>query len=76
MVNYNPLSGISTMNYTAYVATDAEAIRSVVGDAETTRVDWIPLADVPDLASRGQIPDGPSLLLLSYYLGIQRALRR
>jgi 8-oxo-dGTP pyrophosphatase MutT (NUDIX family) len=72
MVNYNPLSGISTMSYTTYVGRAGELVRSVTDEAEATRVEWVPLTDIPGLASNGQIADGPSLLMLSYYLGVYR----
>lgn len=73
MVEYNPLSGISTMHYRAYVAGNVVQV-GTPDDIEISRAEWIPLADVPKLAADGQIPDGPSLLMLSYYLGIHRVL--
>lgn len=76
MVNYNPLAGISTLDYTTYVATDAVRIGPHPDTNEVSKVEWVPLTDVPKLAAGGQIPDGPSLLMLSYYLGVHRTLRR
>jgi hypothetical protein len=34
------------------------------------KVEWVALAGVPKLAACGRIPDGPSLMALSYYLGM------
>jgi 8-oxo-dGTP pyrophosphatase MutT (NUDIX family) len=76
MTTYHPLSGISTMCYTTFLATDAARVSAPVDAAETTKVEWTPLADVPKLAATGQIPDGPSLIALSYYLGIQRGMAK
>jgi 8-oxo-dGTP pyrophosphatase MutT (NUDIX family) len=70
MVDYKPLAGISTMHYTAYVAKQPEYVRTILAESETSRVAWTPLADVPRLVHSGHIQDGPSLLMLSYYLGM------
>jgi 8-oxo-dGTP pyrophosphatase MutT (NUDIX family) len=72
MTTYHPLSGISTMRYTTFLARDAVRVSAPVDTAETTKVEWIALADVPKLAAAGQIPDGPSLTALSFYLGMHR----
>lgn len=76
MTAYNAISGISSMRFTAFVATDAVRIGEPQDTAEASRLEWIPLADVAKLADSGQIPDGPSLMALSYYLGIWRPLHR
>ncbi|MGH3933563.1 MAG: hypothetical protein ACRDS1_01030 [Pseudonocardiaceae bacterium] len=34
---------------------------------ETSRVEWISLASVPQLMAAGQVPDGPSLTALAFY---------
>jgi 8-oxo-dGTP pyrophosphatase MutT (NUDIX family) len=73
MADYNPLAGISSMEYRAFVAKPAEHVGRPPDPSESSKVEWIPLADVPKLARDGLIPDGPSLLMLSYYLGVYRA---
>jgi 8-oxo-dGTP pyrophosphatase MutT (NUDIX family) len=73
MIGYNPLAGISTLHFSTFVARDAEYLGPPADAAESDTVQWIPLADVPGMAAAGQIPDGPSLLMLSYYLGIHRS---
>jgi len=70
MVTYNALSGISTMRYSVFAATGTTHVGDAVDTAENARVEWVPLADVPRMAPRGEIVDGPSLTALSYYLGI------
>ncbi len=71
LTEYHPLSGLSTMRYTAFVASEPAHV-GPPDDDETSRVAWIPLDSVRELAVKGQIMDGPSLLILSYYLGIHR----
>jgi 8-oxo-dGTP pyrophosphatase MutT (NUDIX family) len=73
MADYNPLAGISTMEYRSFIAGDAQYIGPPTDPGESTRVEWVALSDVPKLAADGLIPDGPSLLMLGYYLGIYRA---
>lgn len=73
---YNALSGISTMRFNAFLATDVVSIGGPVDNAEASRIEWVPLADIPELAASGQITDGPSLTALSYYLGVHRQLPR
>jgi 8-oxo-dGTP pyrophosphatase MutT (NUDIX family) len=75
LVEYNPLAGISDWNYTVFLGTQPRQVGPVTDTSETTRVEWVPLDQVPRLAAGGEIPDGPSLLMLSYYLGIHRANR-
>jgi len=72
LIDYYPLAGLSTMHYTAYLGTDCTFVRPVEETDEATRVEWVPLADVPAHAAAGQITDGPSLLMLSYYLAMSR----
>jgi 8-oxo-dGTP pyrophosphatase MutT (NUDIX family) len=72
MTEYNPLSGISDMHYTTYIGTRPRYVGPPSDANETSKVEWIPLRDVPHLAARGEVPDGPSLLMLSYYLAIHQ----
>jgi 8-oxo-dGTP pyrophosphatase MutT (NUDIX family) len=72
MTAYNALSGISTMRFTSYHITNCTHIGEPTDPSEASRVEWLPINDIPDLATKGQISDGPSLTALSYYLGIYR----
>lgn len=69
MIEYSPLAGISTQHYWTYVATRPEFVRDGRG-SETSQLAWMSPQRVAELARAGEIPDGPSLLMLSYYLGI------
>ena len=71
LVTYHPLSGISTMRYSVFVATDVTRTGAPVDAAESSKVEWVPLAAVPELAAAGQIVDGPTLIALSYYLAMR-----
>lgn len=72
MIGYNALSGISDMRFSAYLATGADRISEPEDAAESSRVEWVPVADLPKLAAEGQVQDGPSLTALSYYLAFAR----
>jgi 8-oxo-dGTP pyrophosphatase MutT (NUDIX family) len=74
MVEYRPLAGISNQHYRTYVVKHPRFVRDVGDSTETSRVEWIELDAVPQLADDGRITDGPSLLMLSYYLGMYRCL--
>ena len=52
------------------MATGLQHIGAPSDPSEATRVEWLPLSDIPKLAADGQITDGPSLTALSYYLGV------
>src|SRR5260221_468540 len=72
MTGYNALSGISDMRFTAFVASGAERVGPPADHGESSRVEWVQLAEVPKLAGEGQIQDGPSLTALMYYLAVER----
>lgn len=76
MTAYNAISGISTMRFTSFVATDVVRIGDPQDTAEAGRMEWVPISDVPKLAATGQVSDGPSLTALGYYLGVYRTLDR
>jgi 8-oxo-dGTP pyrophosphatase MutT (NUDIX family) len=72
MTGYNALSGISDMRFTAFLASGARRVGPPADQGESSRVEWVQLAQVPKLASAGQIQDGPSLTALMYYLAAER----
>jgi 8-oxo-dGTP pyrophosphatase MutT (NUDIX family) len=66
MIGYNAVSGISTMRFTAYLATSASpTVRSDYSEAGDVR--WVPIADVSNLISSGKLQDGPSLTALLFF---------
>jgi 8-oxo-dGTP pyrophosphatase MutT (NUDIX family) len=74
MTTYHAINGISDMTFTAYLAEDFSYLGPPTDRSESTRVEWLPLAEVPKLMEDRRVTDGPSLLALSYYLGIWRTL--
>jgi 8-oxo-dGTP pyrophosphatase MutT (NUDIX family) len=72
MTGYNALSGISDMRFAAFIASGAERVGPPPDHGESSRVEWVQLAEVPKLASDGQIQDGPSLTALMYYIAAER----
>jgi 8-oxo-dGTP pyrophosphatase MutT (NUDIX family) len=72
MTGYNALSGISDMRFTAFLASGAERVGEPEDAGESSRVEWVPLVEVPKLAAGGQIQDGPSLTALAFYLAVER----
>ncbi|MGH4005766.1 MAG: NUDIX hydrolase, partial [Pseudonocardiaceae bacterium] len=68
---YSPMTGISAHRYRLFLALGAVRVGDPdVGESE--RVEWVPVGQVPELAARGLIPDGPSLTALTYYLTVTR----
>ncbi len=72
MIRYNALSGISDMQFTAFVANGAEHVGPPADQSESSRVEWIRAAEIPKLAAAGEIKDGPSLAALMYYLAVEQ----
>lgn len=70
MTSYNALSGISDLKFINYFATTLTRIGSPPDASESSRVEWIPVRDIPTLAAQEKIVDGPSLLALTYYLAV------
>jgi 8-oxo-dGTP pyrophosphatase MutT (NUDIX family) len=66
---YHPLSGISTMTYTVFHATDVALVGEPEAD-EADRIAWFTPAEVRALLRKGQVPDGPSFTALGYYLAV------
>lgn len=68
MTNYYALSGISTMRFTAFHATGGRQAGAPTDPSESSRLEWFGQAEVRKLILDGQVPDGPSLTALSFYL--------
>ena len=76
MTAYHAANGITDLHYTSYLITGLTRIGEPEDRSESSRVAWVPLADIPGLAATGQIDDGPALTALSYFLGIWPRLER
>jgi 8-oxo-dGTP pyrophosphatase MutT (NUDIX family) len=62
---YYALPGISDLRFTLYRADGATYQGDPSDPSESTRVEWVPVADLRRLIDKGQLTDGPSLLGLS-----------
>jgi 8-oxo-dGTP pyrophosphatase MutT (NUDIX family) len=69
MVSYYAIPGISTMKFTAWIASGGSRVRSPNSE-ETVDVAWHSTEDLRDLVAAGEITDGPSLTSLSYWLAL------
>ena len=76
LIAYNALAGISTMRFDSFHLTDCEYVGPPKDRSESSRIEWIPEAEVVELIAHGQVTDGPSLTALSYFLGPHRLAGR
>jgi 8-oxo-dGTP pyrophosphatase MutT (NUDIX family) len=74
LVEYDALAGISTMHFRCFHVTGCEYVGEPTDRSEASRVEWLTQAEVVELLAAGEVPDGPSLAALSYYLGPHRLL--
>ncbi|MEU1284889.1 NUDIX hydrolase [Kitasatospora sp. NPDC005856] len=75
LTEYDAMAGISNAHFHAYHATGCTQVSEPQDVSESTRVEWVPEADVVDLLVGGEVADGPSHAALSYYLGPHRLSR-
>lgn len=68
LLRVEPTPGISDSVHHIYLADGAESIGPPEDDFESDHVNWIALAEVPDLISRGEISTGTPLAALLYAL--------
>ena len=62
------MPGISDLRFTLYQADGAIHQGNPSDPSESTRVEWVPIADLRELIDKGQLTDGPSLMGLSVAL--------
>jgi len=68
LLRVEPTAGISDSAHHVYLADGAERTGSPKDDYESDHISWVPLADVPELISRGEISSGTTLAALLYAL--------
>jgi 8-oxo-dGTP pyrophosphatase MutT (NUDIX family) len=66
LLRVEPTPGISDSEHHIYLAESADQIGAPEDDFESERIAWVPLAEIPELISRGQIPSGTTLAALLY----------
>jgi 8-oxo-dGTP pyrophosphatase MutT (NUDIX family) len=73
LARYYAVPGISDLRFTLYQAAGATHQGEPPDPSESTRVDWVPVADLRKLIDKGQLTDGPSLMGLSLALAFPPA---
>lgn len=68
LVEFNTANGITDQRFFVYRADGATHEGDPADAYESERVEWHRWADLPALLTGGAVPDGPSLLALSYAL--------
>lgn len=61
-------SGITDHRFAAYVADGASPVGEPTDAFEAERIEWLPVPAVRRALVEGQVPDGPTLAVLSYAL--------
>jgi 8-oxo-dGTP pyrophosphatase MutT (NUDIX family) len=71
LVSFQPMPGMVDTPHTVYLGRGAVKVGEPTDLEEAGRVDWVPLAAVPDLVAKGQILGSGSLVGLLYLLSVQ-----
>jgi 8-oxo-dGTP pyrophosphatase MutT (NUDIX family) len=71
LLRVEPTPGISDSVHHVYRAGSATRIGHPVDDFESERIEWVPLAGVPDLVTRGEIASGTTIAALLYTLAAE-----
>lgn len=66
LLRYQPANGIVDSEHELYLARGAELIGEPSDATEATRLEWVPLADIPELIVKGELVSGASLVGLLY----------
>jgi 8-oxo-dGTP pyrophosphatase MutT (NUDIX family) len=66
LLTVQPTPGISTSVHHIYRADTATRIGAPEDDFESSRIDWVPLATIPELISAGEISSATTLAALLY----------
>ncbi|UVS80034.1 NUDIX hydrolase [Actinokineospora sp. UTMC 2448] len=70
LVTYHPMNGITNHRFHLFVATRTRKT-AAADPAESSRVEWLPLACLPALIGTGDLHDGPTLTALTTYLALR-----
>ncbi|MBC2904503.1 NUDIX domain-containing protein [Streptomyces cupreus] len=68
VVTYQPMVGMVDSPHEIFVAHSAEHVGEPTDTEEAGRVEWVPLADIPDLMGRGQLMGSGTLVALLHVL--------
>jgi 8-oxo-dGTP pyrophosphatase MutT (NUDIX family) len=70
LAEYNAQSGITNMHFSLFLMDDAVKVGERKDIAEASKLEWVPLSELPAMIRAGKIQDGPSLLAATYFLAI------
>lgn len=68
LVAFQPMPGMVDTPHKVFVSHHAEQVGAPTDREEAGRVDWVPLASVPELVTKGEILGSGSLVGLLHYL--------
>ena len=68
LIDVQPTPGLSNSRHHIYLTTQAAQAGAPADGFESERVEWMPLASVPSLIDRGEVPSGTTLAALLYLL--------
>lgn len=60
LCTFNPSNGTTDQVFYAFLADGAREVGPPMDAAESERIAWVPLVDLPSLIREGQIQDGPT----------------
>ncbi len=74
LLSFQPSIGIADTPHEIFLADGAEEVGAPTDITEAQRVEWVPLATVPDLIAKGELRDSPSMIGLLYvFAGLHRS---
>jgi 8-oxo-dGTP pyrophosphatase MutT (NUDIX family) len=67
MHGYHPSNGLSDQRFELYAAAGATYVGEPTDPAESSKVEWVPVARVRELLAQGEVVDGLSLTALLWW---------
>lgn len=72
VITFQPMVGMVDSPHSVYVAHGAEKVGEPTDAEEAGRVEWVPLADIPDLMARGQLMGAGTVVALLHVLASRK----
>jgi 8-oxo-dGTP pyrophosphatase MutT (NUDIX family) len=72
LVTFQPMVGMVDAPHSVYVAQGAERVGEPTDVEEAGRVEWVPLADIPNLLAGGQLMGAGTLVAVLHLLSVRR----
>ncbi|MEU8326755.1 NUDIX hydrolase, partial [Nonomuraea sp. NPDC048881] len=55
LVSYQPMAGMVDSEHILFLVHGAELVGKPEGEVEADRIEWVPMAEIPDMIARGDI---------------------